>query len=396
MKITASQLSFNTERKYEEQRVSTRAVEILEDRISLSPKKSKATEKPETISVKLNIGKHPQLFAGITELPAPDPEDQINGDPKLAAMKRMIESMTGRKIKLTDISGFSQDASSSAPSSFPFSSPASSGISGNTSQSTSNSFIKTNTENMLSRLHSRSGKISRPGEMTRPDEMPEIPVQRVRITEFNSLYESEATNFKARGVVRNAAGEDISFSLNLDMKREFYAEEQIQITGDAILTDPLVVNFGGTPADLTDVRFKFDLNSDGEEEEIPWLAAGSGFLVLDRNRDGVVNNGSELFGPQTNNGFNELAKLDEDGNGWIDENDSAFEKLSVWSGESPETAELKSIKESGIGAIAVSSADTLFSLKDRNNETLGQIRRTGIYLEEDGKVQTIQQLDLSV
>lgn len=381
MKITASQLSFSAERKYEEQRISKQSVETLEDRISLAPRPSENREQSEITGLKLNIGKRPRLFSSITEVPAPDPQEQINGDPRLAAMKRMIESMTGKKIRLTDISGFTRDdtsspATSSAPS-LNFRTPS----------------LRENGN--ISFMEQKKADLS--SVLSKPFELPEIPVRRVRVTQFNSLYESESTNFQAQGTVRNSAGEEINFSLNLEMKREFYKEESLQIMGDAVLTDPLVINFGGSPADLTDVRFKFDLNSDGEEEEeIPWLTSGSGFLVLDKNRDGVVNNGSELFGPRTNNGFGELSQLDEDKNGWIDENDSAFEELSIWSGESPETAELKSLKERGIGAIAVSSAETLFSIKDQDNATLGQIRRTGIYLGENGKAGTIQQLDLSV
>ena len=50
-------------------------------------------------------------------------------------------------------------------------------------------------------------------------------------------------------------------------------------------------------------RFAFDLNADGQAEQINFVAPGSGFLVFDRNQDGKVNNGSELFGPTTDNGF---------------------------------------------------------------------------------------------
>ncbi|SLM28610.1 hypothetical protein MTBBW1_1410027 [Desulfamplus magnetovallimortis] len=397
MKITASQLSFNSERSYEEQRVSKRSVETLEDRISLDGKQLKKSGKERMESSFVNIAsrKRPRLFSRLTEIPAPNPEEQINGDPRLAAMKRMIESMTGKKIKLDNIAGFNKDnvSGSELASANDLSSMRSPGIFNRFPPNSS--IFSVNTPFSSSSFNSNEVSLKLSGQSL---DMPDIPVQKVRITEVNSLYEAETTKFQAQGTVRNASGEEINFSLNLDMAREYYSEERIQMTGDAVLVDPLVVNFGGSAADLTDVRFKFDLNSDGDDEEmIPWLKSGSGFLVFDRNKDGVVNNGSELFGPQSQNGFEELAQLDEDGNGWIDEGDSAFESLSVWSGASPETATLQGIRDKGIGAISVSSAETLFAVKEEeNNSTLGQIRRTGIYLEENGKAGTIQQLDLSV
>lgn len=47
---------------------------------------------------------------------------------------------------------------------------------------------------------------------------------------------------------------------------------------------------------MTSQRFKFDLNADGQNEDINFATNGSGYLALDRNGDGRINNGSELFG----------------------------------------------------------------------------------------------------
>jgi hypothetical protein len=122
------------------------------------------------------------------------------------------------------------------------------------------------------------------------------------------------------------------FDLQLSMSRAYHEESTTSLRlGDAARkTDPLVLNFAGTAAQLTGQRFAFDLNADGQTEQINFVAPGSGFLVFDRNQDGKVNNGSELFGPTTNNGFQELAALDDDRNGWIDESDAAFDRLQVW------------------------------------------------------------------
>ena len=64
--------------------------------------------------------------------------------------------------------------------------------------------------------------------------------------------------------------------------------------------------------ELSDQTFYFDLDADGKEEEISVLN-GSGYLALDKNGDGVINDGSELFGTKNGDGFADLARYDEDG-----------------------------------------------------------------------------------
>ena len=166
--------------------------------------------------------------------------------------------------------------------------------------------------------------------------------------------------------------------------------------GDAVrTTDPLVLNFAGTAAQLTDQRFAFDLDADGSAEQINFAGPGSGFLVFDRNANGKVDNGRELFGPTSGDGFQELAALDGDGNGWIDENDAAYGQLQVWSRDAAGNEGLQSLAEAGVGAIALARIATPFSVKTEANELLGQIRSSGIFLQEDGTAGTIQQIDLT-
>lgn len=82
--------------------------------------------------------------------------------------------------------------------------------------------------------------------------------------------------------------------------------------------------------DKLDLSDKSDLDADGMEDQISFVLPGSGFLALDLNGDGRINDGRELFGPETGDGFAELARYDEDGNQWIDENDPVFERLRIW------------------------------------------------------------------
>jgi hypothetical protein len=213
-----------------------------------------------------------------------------------------------------------------------------------------------------------------------------------------SYSENEQTTFSAHGLVNTADGKQISFSLSLEMTRNYYEESNLSLRlGDAIVKkDPLVLNFNGSAAQLGNQRFRFDLNADGQAESINFVTSGSGFLALDRNADGSINDGSELFGAKTGDGFAELTVLDQDNNGWIDENDGAFSQLRVWTKDSAGNDQFKTLKQANVGALSLSRVSTPFDLKDSNNALLGQIRSSGVFLQDDGKAGTVQQIDLTV
>ena len=209
--------------------------------------------------------------------------------------------------------------------------------------------------------------------------------------------ESEQTSFSSTGVVKTADGREINFDVNLTMSRSFVAhnEEHLRM-GDAVRKDPLVINFDGKGAELTTTKYSFDIDSDGTKDQISFVTSGSGFLALDKNNDGKINNGKELFGAATGNGFSELAQYDEDGNQWIDEGDAIYDKLRIWSKSSDGTDRLIALGQAGVGAIYLGNVATQFSLNDASNQQLGVVKSTGIWLGEQGGAGTVQQLDLVV
>lgn len=217
---------------------------------------------------------------------------------------------------------------------------------------------------------------------------------------FDSIttrYESEKTTFNSSGTVITSDGKEISIDLQLSMSREFMSREEIHLrAGDAVRKDPLVVNFNAPSALLTNTKFSFDIDCDGKTDQISSLASGSGFLSLDLNSDGRINDGSELFGPQSGNGFADLSAYDGDKNGWIDENDDIFDRLRIWTKDESGKDMLFALGEKGIGAIYLGSASTVFSLRSQGNTENGVIQRTGIFLNENGTVGTMQHVDLVV
>ncbi len=211
---------------------------------------------------------------------------------------------------------------------------------------------------------------------------------------FESNYEFESTSFSGNGKILTEDGQEIDFSVDLNMSREFYSEERISIRAGDALKDPLVINFQGTAAQLSQTKFSFDIDNDGQENQISYLMPGSGFLALDKNQDGTINDGSELFGPESGNGFQDLAAYDSDGNNWIDENDAIFNKLRIWVRDEQGNNSLFALGEKGIGAIYLGSTETLFSMTDSNNNLQGEVQSTGLFVRENGGVGTVQQVDL--
>ncbi|QEW07434.1 hypothetical protein [Nitrincola iocasae] len=227
----------------------------------------------------------------------------------------------------------------------------------------------------------------------------EVPVQAsldYQVSE--SFYQQEQTAFQATGQVTSTDGKQIQIDISVNMSRELLQHREFSLQLGGALKDPLVISFDGKAAELSQERFEFDLTLDGQQELIPKLAGNAAFLALDRNGDAHINDGSELFGATTGDGFAELAEHDDDGNGWIDENDAIFEHLQLWlkPGEG-NSQQLISLKDAGLGAIYLGNADTPFTLNGSlGEERLGVIRSSGIYLSEQGKAGLIQQVDLSV
>ena len=130
---------------------------------------------------------------------------------------------------------------------------------------------------------------------------------------------------------------------------------------------PLVIDLGTSGISLSTVEagVHFDIDKNGFAEKTGWTDGEDGFLVLDRNGNGIIDDGGELFSDHvimsdertSSDGFEALADLDDDSNGIIDENDSKFADLRVWidserDGFSAED-EIKTLAELGITSIVL-------------------------------------------
>ena len=211
--------------------------------------------------------------------------------------------------------------------------------------------------------------------------------------------EFEGTTFSSKGIVKTADGREIDFNIDLTMSRSFEkltSEIGISESIGVTLMDPLVINLDTYAADVSDQKFYFDLDSDGNLDAISSLSSGSGFLALDLNEDGEINNGSELFGTKSGDGFKDLSAYDKDNNGWIDEADEIFDKLKILCLNDDGSTSLYSLKDKGVGAIYLGNRETEFSVTNQVNKVNAQIRKTGLFLYETGAAGTMQHVDLAV
>lgn len=196
---------------------------------------------------------------------------------------------------------------------------------------------------------------------------------------------------------KGASLSSMDFTLNMNIT---HIQGNIQTTGPDALTsvsliDPLVIDLGGDGVELSTDRFEFDLDSDGTSDQISMPTGNSGFLALDKNGDGRINNGNELFGTKSGDGFKDLMAYDSNHDGKIDKNDPIFDKLRIWKPDNQGNGKLIGLGEVGIGAIYLNAQRNEQLFEGASGEVLGVQRKTAAYERTDGSIGGIHHIDLA-
>jgi len=213
-------------------------------------------------------------------------------------------------------------------------------------------------------------------------------------------YKKNAISFNTQATIKTA-DKDIKIDLDLSYTQEFYESYKEKLEFEqSVFLDPLVIHYDLSSNyfdSIDDKRsFEFDINNDNKKDQIAMLKEGSGFLALDRNSNGTIDNGKELFGTVTNNGFDELAAYDEDKNGWIDESDLVFNDLRIWSKKADGEDTLVALSSANIGAIYLSDVSSTFNYDKSITQSMAHLKSTSIFLTEDGKAGLVTGVDFAV
>lgn len=164
--------------------------------------------------------------------------------------------------------------------------------------------------------------------------------------------------------------------------------------------DPLVFDLGGdgiTTVSLEESNAFFDLDNNGFAEKTSWVGAKEGLLAYDKNGDGIINGGNELFGDRTlmkdgktlaSSGFTALAEYDDNKDGKIDSTDAIYTLLRIWQDSDGDgiasAGELKQLVDLGIVSIGLSYSNN--GVTDGANNI--QVR-TGMFTLADGSYRAV-------
>jgi Ca2+-binding RTX toxin-like protein len=159
--------------------------------------------------------------------------------------------------------------------------------------------------------------------------------------------------------------------------------------------DPLVLDLDGDGIETTGLNASapilFDSDADGVKTATGWVRPDDGILVMDRNGNGVIDSGRELFGDETllangslaTNGYQALAALDSNGDHKISAQDTSFASLRVWQDANQDgvsqSGELRTLQQLGITSIGTWGDTVQSDLGNGNTE-----RWSGTFTRADG------------
>ncbi|QRF68047.1 beta strand repeat-containing protein [Ponticoccus alexandrii] len=142
-----------------------------------------------------------------------------------------------------------------------------------------------------------------------------------------------------------------------------YFEESLQPP-----RDPLIVDLGANGIRLKSMAESgvfFDMDNDGVAEQTGWLTGEDGFVAIDENGNGIIDNVGELIGDPGQSGFAELATYDSNNDGTIDANDAIWTSLRIWRDLNEDgvtdAGELQSLSANGIASFGLNFTTVNFT-----------------------------------
>ncbi|PKK90869.1 MAG: hypothetical protein CVV64_08295 [Candidatus Wallbacteria bacterium HGW-Wallbacteria-1] len=183
-----------------------------------------------------------------------------------------------------------------------------------------------------------------------------------------SISESVSAGSPSAGrAVHVASMKELSVQISIEARLKTTATSMLPLGSSTNIqigsSDPLVIDLDGDGLELSAFTDgpRFDILGKGvTAQQVAWVKPDDGFLVLDRNGNGIIDSGLELFGEQNgaSNGIEELARFDSDNNGIIDKRDMVFNRLRVFRDVNQDgysqSGELHTLKQLDISSISLS------------------------------------------
>lgn len=151
-------------------------------------------------------------------------------------------------------------------------------------------------------------------------------------------------------------------------------------------SDPIVLDLDGDGIELSSFRqgAHFDIEGSGSRVNTAFVTGGDAFLAIDRNRNGIIDDGTELFGDQNGaeNGFEELRKLDTNGDGRINDLDRDFGRLLLFRDNGDgrtDPGELVGLQRAGIREISLAYRDVNEAAPGGN-----RLAQQALFIRDDG------------
>lgn len=159
--------------------------------------------------------------------------------------------------------------------------------------------------------------------------------------------------------------------------------------------DPLLIDLDGDGIETTSVEngVYFDQENDGFAEVSAWVSSDDGVLAIDKNNNGTIDNGSELFGDSyvksdgtiATSGFDALSDLDSNGDGQINSSDTSFDAIKILKGDGT----LLSLSDAGISSISLTAKKSVIRDSNGNRQLT-----SGTYTKTDGSTGMISDYEL--
>jgi len=201
-------------------------------------------------------------------------------------------------------------------------------------------------------------------------------------------------------LIWNPIAQSIGFALSTSVTSTFHAAVAFAGTIPPLRSDPLILDLDNDGLETIGISavnpILFDHNGDGVKTATGWIRSDDGFLVLDRNGNGTIDDGGELFGDSTplaaggkaRDGFDALAQEDTNADGRVSAADAHFGQLRLWRDFNQDgisqSSELFTLAQAGIAALLVAKTENAIVLSNGN-----QLADLGGFIRTDGRGGTL-------